>query len=259
MNIKNLRIRAGKITCSSHGNFDPECAVSGHSTRRLRAGAALGILALLIAGCAPKASVSEPTSPSPTTTATETSIDLTTCTNEKETKEQGADEYVCTLDNAGALVWMEASASKKLVDERVAAAALLAAKKAAEEKAAAEKLAAQKAAAQKAAAEKAAAQKAAAERAAAAKRAAEAAAAQAAADAAARAAAEAAAQQQAAQQQAQQSSCDPNYAGACVPIASDVDCAGGSGNGPAYVQGPVRVVGSDIYGLDRDGDGIGCE
>lgn len=53
--------------------------------------------------------------------------------------------------------------------------------------------------------------------------------------------------------------CDPNYSGACVPIASDVDCAGGSGNGPAYVAGPVYVTGSDIYGLDRDGDGIGCE
>jgi hypothetical protein len=53
--------------------------------------------------------------------------------------------------------------------------------------------------------------------------------------------------------------CDPNYSGACVPIASDVDCAGGSGNGPAYVQGPVRVIGRDIYGLDNDGDGIGCE
>ena len=53
--------------------------------------------------------------------------------------------------------------------------------------------------------------------------------------------------------------CDPNYAGACVPISSDVDCAGGSGNGPAYVQGPVRVVGTDIYGLDADGDGIGCD
>lgn len=53
--------------------------------------------------------------------------------------------------------------------------------------------------------------------------------------------------------------CDPNYTGACVPIASDVDCAGGSGNGPAYVQGPVRIVGSDIYDLDRDGDGIACD
>ncbi len=53
--------------------------------------------------------------------------------------------------------------------------------------------------------------------------------------------------------------CDPNYSGACVPIASDVDCAGGSGNGPAYVEGPVKVVGTDIYDLDRDGNGIGCE
>jgi hypothetical protein len=44
-----------------------------------------------------------------------------------------------------------------------------------------------------------------------------------------------------------------------VPITSDVDCAGGSGNGPAYVQGPVKVVGTDIYDLDRDGDGIGCD
>jgi hypothetical protein len=54
------------------------------------------------------------------------------------------------------------------------------------------------------------------------------------------------------------SKCDPNYTG-CVPVASDVDCAGGSGNGPAYVQGPVRVIGSDIYDLDRDHDGIACE
>lgn len=54
------------------------------------------------------------------------------------------------------------------------------------------------------------------------------------------------------------SNCDPNYSG-CVPVASDVDCAGGSGNGPAYVSGPIRVVGSDIYDLDRDGNGIACE
>ncbi|BBX68666.1 hypothetical protein MPSYJ_21270 [Mycolicibacterium psychrotolerans] len=57
----------------------------------------------------------------------------------------------------------------------------------------------------------------------------------------------------------QSSDCDPNYSGACVPIASDVDCAGGSGNGPAYVQGPVTVAGSDVYGLDRDGNGTACE
>ena len=53
--------------------------------------------------------------------------------------------------------------------------------------------------------------------------------------------------------------CDPNYSGACVPIADDVDCAGGSGNGPAYVRGPVSVVGDDVYGLDRDGDGTACD
>ncbi|MEV0879581.1 G5 domain-containing protein [Micromonospora echinofusca] len=56
----------------------------------------------------------------------------------------------------------------------------------------------------------------------------------------------------------QERECDPNYSG-CVPVASDVDCAGGSGNGPAYVYGPVRVIGSDVYDLDRDGDGIGCD
>ncbi|MEW1588841.1 G5 domain-containing protein [Micromonospora vinacea] len=54
------------------------------------------------------------------------------------------------------------------------------------------------------------------------------------------------------------STCDPNYSG-CVPIASDVDCAGGSGNGPAYVSGPIRVIGDDIYDLDRDGDGVACD
>ena len=52
--------------------------------------------------------------------------------------------------------------------------------------------------------------------------------------------------------------CDPNYSG-CVPVDSDVDCAGGSGNGPSYVEGPVQVIGSDIYGLDRDGDGTACD
>lgn len=53
--------------------------------------------------------------------------------------------------------------------------------------------------------------------------------------------------------------CDPNYAGACLdPNAVDYDCRGGSGDGPLYT-GRVTVVGSDHYGLDRDGDGVGCE
>lgn len=54
--------------------------------------------------------------------------------------------------------------------------------------------------------------------------------------------------------------CDPAYKGVCLrPDVSDYDCAGGSGDGPYYVQGPFRVVGYDHYRLDADGDGIGCE
>ena len=53
--------------------------------------------------------------------------------------------------------------------------------------------------------------------------------------------------------------CHPSYAGACLdPDASDYDCAGGSGNGPKYT-GRVTVVGPDVFDLDRDNDGIGCE
>lgn len=52
--------------------------------------------------------------------------------------------------------------------------------------------------------------------------------------------------------------CHPSYT-PCVPIASDVDCKPGSGNGPAYVRGPITVIGADEYGLDADNDGIGCE
>jgi hypothetical protein len=47
--------------------------------------------------------------------------------------------------------------------------------------------------------------------------------------------------------------CDPNY-DPCVPIASDVDCLGGSGDGPEFVEGPVTVIGEDIYGLDDGGE-----
>jgi len=53
--------------------------------------------------------------------------------------------------------------------------------------------------------------------------------------------------------------CDPNYADACVPVARDVDCGGGSGDGPAYLWGVATVVGRDVYGLDRDRDGLACE
>jgi hypothetical protein len=56
------------------------------------------------------------------------------------------------------------------------------------------------------------------------------------------------------------STCDPNYAGQCLKDGiGDYDCSSGSGNGPNYVYGTVRVVGSDPFGLDRDDDGLGCE
>lgn len=58
---------------------------------------------------------------------------------------------------------------------------------------------------------------------------------------------------------APQSNCDSNYSSGCVPVASDVDCGGGSGNGPAYFYGTATVIGTDIYDLDRDVDGIACE
>ena len=51
--------------------------------------------------------------------------------------------------------------------------------------------------------------------------------------------------------------CTPGY-DPCLPPAPDYDCLGGSGDGPKYT-GPVRVTGSDPYGLDADNDGLGCE
>jgi hypothetical protein len=52
--------------------------------------------------------------------------------------------------------------------------------------------------------------------------------------------------------------CNPNYSGCLDPYASDYDCEGGSGDGPLYT-GTVEVKGYDEYGLDDDGDGIGCD
>ncbi len=58
---------------------------------------------------------------------------------------------------------------------------------------------------------------------------------------------------------APQPQCHPSYTGACLdPNASDYDCIGGSGNGPLYT-GRVNVVGPDVFDLDRDHDGIGCD
>jgi hypothetical protein len=57
--------------------------------------------------------------------------------------------------------------------------------------------------------------------------------------------------------------CHPSYPDVCLrPDASDYDCEGGSGNGPYYVAGPLRVLPPDPFeldGNDNDNDGWGCE
>ena len=53
------------------------------------------------------------------------------------------------------------------------------------------------------------------------------------------------------------SDCHPSYE-PCVPNTSDIDCAGGAGDGPWYT-GRVTVIGPDVYGLDSDRNGVGCD
>lgn len=52
--------------------------------------------------------------------------------------------------------------------------------------------------------------------------------------------------------------CAPGYDPCLIPM-TDYDCAGGEGDGPGYVDGPVYIQGSDPYELDTDGDGVACE
>ncbi|WP_205762099.1 hypothetical protein [Arthrobacter mobilis] len=106
----------------------------------------------------------------PTPTATETSPALTACTDEDATRQFQDEVFVCTVNRADKLVWLDKATSDTLLADRAAekaAAEKAAAKKAAAEKAAAKKAAAEKAAKEKAAEEKAAAEEAAAEQAAA--------------------------------------------------------------------------------------------
>jgi hypothetical protein len=54
--------------------------------------------------------------------------------------------------------------------------------------------------------------------------------------------------------------CDPSYPDVCLdPAVGDYDCASGTGNGPGYVEGPIRARPPDPFDLDADGDGWGCE
>jgi uncharacterized protein YkwD len=45
--------------------------------------------------------------------------------------------------------------------------------------------------------------------------------------------------------------CNPNYTPCVANSTYDLDCAD--------IREQVRVIGQDVYGLDADGDGIGCE
>jgi hypothetical protein len=226
---KDVRLPDGTVSCQAANNK----RLSAASGRLAKTAAVASAALLALTACGgqavaslPTSSGSRPASATATASAKSTAPTTVSCTTEssRETHEQNV--FVCTKTDDGKLQWMEKSASQRVTDARAAAAAL-------EVKAAADK-AASEAAAQETQA------KAAQEQAAAA------------------AAAKVPAPVRPAVPAAP-SGCDRNYSGACVPIASDVDCAGGSGNGPAYVRGPVTVVGSDIYGLDRDGDGVGCE
>ena len=48
--------------------------------------------------------------------------------------------------------------------------------------------------------------------------------------------------------------CHPSYT-PCLPIVDDLDCPDVKAMGKA----PVTIKGPDVYRLDRDGDGLGCE
>jgi hypothetical protein len=54
--------------------------------------------------------------------------------------------------------------------------------------------------------------------------------------------------------------CDPSYPNVCLDAdAPDYDCAGSGEDGPEFVEGPVRILGSDPFDLDGNPrDGIGC-
>ncbi|CUU60294.1 hypothetical protein Ga0074812_1389 [Parafrankia irregularis] len=53
--------------------------------------------------------------------------------------------------------------------------------------------------------------------------------------------------------------CEPSYPETCLRSGiGDYDCAGGKGDGPNYIRGPLRVTPPDPFDLDRDGDGYGC-
>lgn len=46
--------------------------------------------------------------------------------------------------------------------------------------------------------------------------------------------------------------CNPNYSGACLPLYGTFSC-----KDSGYTN--IRVIGVDVFGIDKDGDGWACE
>jgi hypothetical protein len=175
------------------------------------------------AGATQSASASGSATPTPTPTPTPTAPKTASCVTENATESYPPKQFICTKSDAGVLLWMESSESKRVTDARAAAAA--AAAKAAADKAASDKAAADAAAAQAAAAQ---------------------AAAQAKADADAAAV-------KAQQDQAQARQVQPVAPPSSVYYAN-CTAARAAGAAPIYRGQPgYRPA------LDRDGDGIACE
>ena len=225
----NTRFRRNEARKPVNSDADQEFRASPRSriSQRRVAGVALTVAVVAsVTACGGQsaASVSTPlasesASVTATPTPTRTAPASSDCITENATEKYAPKVFICIKSDAGKLLWMEQSEAKRVTDARAAAAAKIAAEKAAAEKAAADK-AAQDAAA-KAAQEQADAE-AARQQATAAETARQQ---QAAAAAAAAAAAQVPVQPVV---PAAPSGCDPNYAGPCVPIASDVDCAEGA-------------------------------
>ena len=52
--------------------------------------------------------------------------------------------------------------------------------------------------------------------------------------------------------------CVPGYSACLDPALGDYDCEG-AGDGPGFLDAPLRVTGSDPFDLDPDHDGFGCD
>lgn len=229
-------------------HFEPAHPTRPPRRRLLALGGGLLVLGIMVSGCsAPdqgQQSASTTTRnftktlPSPT----EEPLAGQECTVEADTRSQGDTEYVCTPEDNGDLVWMDKDSSEKLLEERQLAEAQRQAEEEAAARQEAERQAAEEAAAREEAERQAAEEAAVREEAE--RRAAEEAAARE--EAERQAAAREEAQRQAEVTRQQQPADDFTY-----PNCTAVKEAGAA---------PIHPGDYGWHsGLDRDGDGVGCE